>query len=537
MVEQSATVFPRSEPMPLPRHLAPACARAGVAVLLAGLLSAPVQAAPEPTGAPSDRSASGSPVFEPGHHQVQVRAARATAVFEQAKRVFQGGDPSGTESATLLLRDLRLMEDALTREQRSEVANWRSAQRPGNATSPVCARNATIVVHCDRGVRPQGFDAADVLRAFARAHTTYLKAGYRAPLRDAGGKYGGDRRLDVYISDLGPGYYGLCSSDQPRKKIYHGDAMWAYCKVNADYGWQQATSALQAMRVTAAHEYFHAVQYAYDFTEDDWLLEATATWAEDEVFDGIDDNHSYLGWSPIAMPQRPMGRFGDIHYGTWVFFRYLAERFPSAQGGLATVVRDILRRTASGRTTSVQAIQRELVSRGAGGFADVFAAFSDATRRPAREFAEGRDYPVKPTAGSARLEKVGARKRYVADGLRQLTSRTYVFTPGRRVRGGDVRLALAVEAPGRVEAPRAVVSVYRSGGTVTTRTVELSRRGSGRLAVDFSSADVRRVEVTVANASSRMRACFTDYTSGWSCYGKPRYNAHRTVVTGTVVRR
>ena len=34
---------------------------------------------------------------------------------------------------------------------------------------------------------------------------------------------------------------------------------------------------LDNMRVTAAHEYFHAVQYAYDGWDDTWIYETTAT--------------------------------------------------------------------------------------------------------------------------------------------------------------------------------------------------------------------------------------------------------------------
>ena len=28
-------------------------------------------------------------------------------------------------------------------------------------------------------------------------------------------------------------------------------------------------------------------------------------------------------------------------YGDWIFFRYLSERFPDAEGGMPTVIRDM----------------------------------------------------------------------------------------------------------------------------------------------------------------------------------------------------
>ena len=45
-----------------------------------------------------------------------------------------------------------------------------------------------------------------------------------------------------------------------------------------------AHTPLENLEVTAAHELFHAVQFAYDYDEDAWFMEATATWAEDEVY-------------------------------------------------------------------------------------------------------------------------------------------------------------------------------------------------------------------------------------------------------------
>ena len=43
---------------------------------------------------------------------------------------------------------------------------------------------------------------------------------------------------------------------------------------------------IQNLKVTLAHEFFHAVQFAYDIGEDTWLMEGTATWMEDQVYDG-----------------------------------------------------------------------------------------------------------------------------------------------------------------------------------------------------------------------------------------------------------
>ena len=46
--------------------------------------------------------------------------------------------------------------------------------------------------------------------------------------------------------------------------------------------------------MTAAHEFFHAVQFAYDAADDQWFMESTATWMEDEIYDDVNDNLQYL---------------------------------------------------------------------------------------------------------------------------------------------------------------------------------------------------------------------------------------------------
>ena len=64
------------------------------------------------------------------------------------------------------------------------------------------------------------------------------------------------------------------------------------------------------MQVTAAHEYNHVLQYAYDAFQDAWMFEATATWAEEKVFDDVDDYVCYIdSWA--ARPDVPITSAGD----------------------------------------------------------------------------------------------------------------------------------------------------------------------------------------------------------------------------------
>ena len=85
---------------------------------------------------------------------------------------------------------------------------------------------------------------------------------------------------------------------------------------------------IKNLRVTAAHEVFHAVQFAYDILEDLWILENTAVWMEDEVYGGINDNLQYLANSSLKHPVVPLD-FGDslFQYGNYIFWKFATEKF------------------------------------------------------------------------------------------------------------------------------------------------------------------------------------------------------------------
>ncbi len=80
--------------------------------------------------------------------------------------------------------------------------------------------------------------------------------------------------------------------------------------------------------MTAAHEFFHAIQFAYDFTEDPWLLESAATWIEERFADDVNDNRAYLKYGQAARSTTSLDLFdggGLAHYGNWVFWEFLSE--------------------------------------------------------------------------------------------------------------------------------------------------------------------------------------------------------------------
>ena len=131
--------------------------------------------------------------------------------------------------------------------------------------------------------------------------------GFRPPPRD--GRHGGDGRFDVYLKELGSqGLYGYCAPEYRvpgLRQVASG-----YCVLDDDFARKQyGANPMVSLRVTAAHEFFHAIQFGYDFREDPWLLESTATWMEERVADGADDNRRYLPYGQVARPGSSLDLF------------------------------------------------------------------------------------------------------------------------------------------------------------------------------------------------------------------------------------
>jgi len=152
-----------------------------------------------------------------------------------------------------------------------------------------------------------------------------LQMGYFTPPSD------GDGRYDVYTQNLGSNLYGFCQPESP------GPAPWTdytsfivvhntflgFPPNNDPDGAQKG-----AMKVTVAHEFHHAVQFAYNASSSGrlWFMEVTSTWMEEVVFDPVDDNYNYL---PIffAEPQTPLTNTGIHMYSSFIWNQYLAQNF------------------------------------------------------------------------------------------------------------------------------------------------------------------------------------------------------------------
>lgn len=245
----------------------------------------------------------------------------------------------------------------------------------------------------------------------------YVKSGYRKPRSDKTSKnHGPNGKLDIYLADLGKyGYYGYCDTDDPARKKKR--AVSAYCVIDNNFSRKEFRgNPLNSLRVTLAHELFHAVQFGYDYREDRWLMEGTATWMEEQLYDSINDNRQFLrARSPLSDPAASMDRFdptsSPAQYGVWSFFEYLSTKYPARRGKLPAIVRDIWKYADNStskrpRQWSAKAVNTVLNQRGTT-LAAAFAEFSQVNLVPASFYPEGAAWPAAPAQGACALEIEG----------------------------------------------------------------------------------------------------------------------------------
>jgi hypothetical protein len=325
------------------------------------------------TGAPT--SASGAPGSNHGRG-AEHRSARADAALDAAKALFlrhQGSVAADgarrtpvtwdSSQVTAVLRDLAVSLDDLTASQRRTALrilarptdgaqeSWPGIKYDGAPTTDSCTAGfaAHVCLHWVAAKNDDNSPPAEDLKGLKGVpdwvetnqrvldevwQKTVVGLGYGPPVSDLGASnHGPNERTDVYLADLGQyGLYGYCAAEPPLQ----GSTAPAYCVIDDDFA-EFPGMPLNDLRVTAAHEFFHAIQYSYNVFADVWLMEGTAAWVEDEIYDDINDNLQYLALSPLKIPGAPLDYAGvadpnrpnDVNwrYGSWIWWRFLSERF------------------------------------------------------------------------------------------------------------------------------------------------------------------------------------------------------------------
>lgn len=152
--------------------------------------------------------------------------------------------------------------------------------------------------------------------------------GYDPPPADTGG---GDAAYDVYLSELHPEWFGQTVLEEPIPSPV-GPARWrTYMELDNDFA-ALRTSGIAGLRITAAHEFFHAVQVgAYGVWDDDdfYFYELTSVWMETVLEPSVEDYLFDLPGYFANFAGRSFAVFNATYrgYERSVFAFFLEQRF------------------------------------------------------------------------------------------------------------------------------------------------------------------------------------------------------------------
>lgn len=205
-----------------------------------------------------------------------------------------------------------------------------------------------------------------------------------------------------------------------------------------------------AAKVTVAHEFKHATQFAASYWSEGGWLELDATWVEESQYDEVNDYVSWLAaGSPIAEPGLPLDDGGSGSYEDCVWQHYLAARFG------VDLLLDLWAHRATLPVESMVDSYDHVLTRRGSSFEEAFcgfAAWNLATGTRAVDgfgYEEAATYPTAPLHGdwtTLPVDADGTVAGLAADLLRVVPSgrRGTLELDFARQPGSDLRLAALV---------------------------------------------------------------------------------------------
>ncbi|KAA3631861.1 MAG: hypothetical protein DWP97_12120, partial [Calditrichaeota bacterium] len=246
-------------------------------------------------------------------------------------------NPEELREATLAIIDIRLNWDSYSPATQQTLAS--ALERVAAAFTYTSASGYFLLHYDTLGVDavPSADTNANLVPDFVEncasyldsSLTKHLELGYLTPPSDGG--MGGDTLFDVYFEEMS--YYGYAVPEAPGG--YAWDDYFSYLVLNNDFlGFPSNNDpeglVAGAAKATAAHEFHHCVQFAYDVAEGSWFMELDATYMEDIVFDHVDDNYNYLPGFMNSPQSSLMDNSPSHKYASFIWATYLAEKFDTS---------------------------------------------------------------------------------------------------------------------------------------------------------------------------------------------------------------
>ncbi len=174
---------------------------------------------------------------------------------------------------------------------------------------------------------------------------TYLDYTWAREVDSAGfagpNHVGGDGRYNVSFENLGSGFYGYCSaSGVDGSELTHLVLSSTFSGMGPNHDPQG--NVIGAMKVTAAHEFKHASQRVHsNWSEGGWV-ELDATWAEEYVYDYVNDSMiNFMGsGDPFSHPHYGLDHGGTGSYEDYAWQDFIHQRFEGNSYASAPVIKD-----------------------------------------------------------------------------------------------------------------------------------------------------------------------------------------------------
>lgn len=233
-------------------------------------------------------------------------------------------DPAYRKCGMGLVEEIKSNLSLFTLEQQTVLS--KILQRPSLPKSLVTQGGFFVIHYTDTGNDAIVYDInllAQALDSSYNFEVNYL--GYPPPPSD--GVEGGDGRYDVYVKNLG-NLYGQTSSENQ----IGVSSFTSFMEMDNDFSGFY-TQGINAARVTAAHEFHHAIQmgnYAPVSgsssirSSDLFFYEITSTAMEEFVFDSVNDYYGYM-LDYFRNPERPLLLNNGYDLAIWNI--YLQKNF------------------------------------------------------------------------------------------------------------------------------------------------------------------------------------------------------------------
>ncbi|HSP54308.1 MAG TPA: hypothetical protein VLS25_01870, partial [Dehalococcoidia bacterium] len=339
-------------------------------------------------------------------HEIDLGKAllyKAYAAFQDARLPdkYQGNDSQIQENP--FLSALPAAWDSLSQEEQDSLTpfllppnvpgSWYEQQQAGGifASAPTdwaSLESATLPVKVwyHPSQAGHGAKAASYLAALeGKIWDSLTDLMGKSPLPDCGASCpsgGGDDRFDIYVVD--PSIRSYVSWNPPETPD---------CSKTPTFmvlGGGDSNAIL-------AHEFMHAVQFAFDGPVDcweyRWFREASAQWAMDYVYPK-DNEEQQMTYSLLTIPERSLDMINDSHeYGAYLYPFFLVRKFNRPQ-----IVRDIWKTAEDAKVASLAAINQ--VTAGDGGFEDLWPQFTllNWNREPVDDYNKWDDLTDRATA-------------------------------------------------------------------------------------------------------------------------------------------